>query len=60
MEGILYQRLGGASGIVNIVEDVMAAHLDNPVVNTRFKNIQDIDHAKKMAVEFFAACTGSD
>lgn len=54
----LYQRLGGAEGIARIVDDVMAAHLANPLVKTRFENIKDIEHAKRMAFEFFCAGTG--
>lgn len=54
----LYERLGGAQGISNIVDDVIAAHLNNPVVSTRFQNVEDLEHAKKMAREFFAAGSG--
>ena len=57
MTTTLYQRLGGAPGIAALVDDVIAAHLVNPVVKTRFENIKDLDHAKKMAREFF--CVGS-
>ena len=54
----IYQRLGSAEGIACIVDDVMAAHLANPVIKTRFENIRDIEHAKRMAFEFFCAGTG--
>jgi len=54
----LYERLGGNQGIRNIVNDVISAHLANPVIKVRFENIDDIDHAKKMAVEFFCAGSG--
>ena len=54
----LYERLGGASGIATLVDDIMAAHLANPVVKTRFENIKDLEHAKKMAREFFCAGSG--
>jgi hemoglobin len=54
----IYQRLGKADGIARIVEDVMAAHLANPIVKTRFENIEDFEHAKRMAYEFFCAGTG--
>jgi hemoglobin len=50
--------LGGADGIARIVDDVMAAHLTNPAVKTRFENITDLDRAKKMAREFFCAGSG--
>ncbi len=58
MSPSLYERLGGADGIRRLVDDVMAAHLQNPVVQTRFQNIKDIEHAKKMAWEFFCAGAG--
>lgn len=54
----LYERLGQKDGIARIVEDVMAAHLTNPIVRTRFENSRDIDHAKRMAAEFFCAGCG--
>lgn len=54
----LYERLGGAEGIASLVDEVMAAHLANPVVKPRFENIKDLDHAKKMAWEFFCAGAG--
>ena len=55
MSETLYTRLGETDGIRAIVEDVMAAHLRNPHVKTRYEAIDDIEHAKKMAAEFFAA-----
>jgi len=59
MAGIsLYDRLGGAKGIAQIVDDVIAAHLKNPIVKMRFENVKDMDHAKKMAREFFCAGSG--
>ncbi len=57
----LYERLGRKEGVTRIVNDVMAAHLANPLVNARFENIRDMDHAKRMATEFFCAgCGGPD
>jgi hemoglobin len=54
----LYQRLGEADGIARLVDDVMAAHLANPLVKTRFENIKDMERAKRMAREFFGAGSG--
>ncbi len=54
----LYQRLGGAEGMARLVDDVVAAHLSNPIVKTRFENVKDLDHLKKMACEFFCAGSG--
>lgn len=58
MDTSLYQRLGGAKGISNIVDDVIAAHLNNPSVSTRFEHAKDLNHLKKMAHEFFCAGSG--
>jgi len=54
----LYERLGGKPGITQLVEDAVNAHLDNPLVKTRFENTADIEHAKRMSVEFFCAGSG--
>lgn len=58
MTAALYERLGGADGIARIVDDVMSAHLQNPIVKTRFENIKDLERARKMACEFFSAGAG--
>jgi hemoglobin len=58
MAASLYERLGGADGIGRLVDDVMDAHLANPVVQPRFQSIKDLDHAKQMAREFFCAGCG--
>ena len=58
MSTTLYERLGSANGIARLVDDVMAAHLVNPIVKTRFESIKDLDRAKKMAREFFCAGSG--
>jgi hemoglobin len=58
MSASLYERLGGADGISSIVDDVIAAHLSNPSVQARFLNVKDLEHAKRMAREFFCAGSG--
>jgi len=58
MTHTLYQRLGEAKGIARLVDDVMAAHLANPLIKTRFENIKDMERAKRMAREFFGAGSG--
>ena len=32
----LYQRLGSAEGIAAIIDDVVAAHVENPIIRARF------------------------
>lgn len=58
MNGTLFERLGGAQGVGSIVDEVIARHLSNPVVKTRFENVEDLAHARQMAYEFFAAGSG--
>lgn len=58
MTTTLYQRLNGAEGIARLVDDLVAAHLVNPIVKTRFENIKDMEHAKQMARDFFSAGSG--
>lgn len=58
MNKSLYERLGASDGIARLVDDVVAAHLSNPIVKTRFENVKDIAHLKKMACEFFCAGSG--
>ena len=33
----LFERLGGSSGIHAIVDDIVAAHIANPVIGARFR-----------------------
>lgn len=54
----LYERLGSAAGITAIVDDVIAAHLANPIVGEHFRKVKDLDHAKRMARDFFCAGAG--
>lgn len=36
MNKTLYERLGGASGIAKLVDDIVEAHMNNPVIKARF------------------------
>ena len=58
MAKTLYERLGGIEGITRLVEDVVDAHFANPLIKTRFENTRDVEHAKRMTVEFFCAGSG--
>lgn len=44
----LYQKLGGAKGIASIVDGVVEAHLQNPVVRARF--LPYLEDAEKVQV----------
>lgn len=58
MTTTLYQRLGESAGIARLVDDVVAEHLRNPIVKTRFENVKDLPRLYKMAAEFFCVGTG--
>ena len=58
----LYERLGGAAGIAKIVDDIVAAHLNNPVINARFLPYLDkparVEEIKKHNRDFLGAGSG--
>ena len=58
MTTTLYQRLGGADGMARLVDDVVAAHLANPLIKTRYEQIKDMAHVKQLSREFFTAGSG--
>lgn len=58
----LYERLGGTTGIQRLVDDVVAAHLENPVICARFRPILEAPEkmaaAKQHLCAFLEAGTG--
>ncbi|MCA0996748.1 group I truncated hemoglobin [Alloyangia pacifica] len=62
MEKTLYQRLGAKSGIAALVDDVIEAHMKNPVISARFlpyrEMPQEMDNAKGHLCDFFGAGSG--
>lgn len=56
----LYVRLGGARGIDAIVDDILALHVSNPLIGTRFASITPdrMPAFKKTVCDFFGAGTG--
>jgi len=54
----LYERLGQVAGIDRIVRDVIAGHLANPLVKSRYEGVKDFDHLHRVSVEFFCAGAG--
>ena len=58
----LYEQLGGAEGIAKIVDDIVAAHLNNPVINARFLPYLDkpekVAEIKKNNCDFLGAGSG--
>lgn len=62
MTETLYERLGGARGIAALVDDVVEAHMANPVVRTRFLPYRDrpdtLAKVKQNTCAFFGAGSG--
>ena len=58
----LYDRLGGAEGISSIVDDIIAKHLQNPVVSPQFvyltEDPEKMEILKRHTREFLGAGTG--
>ena len=54
----LYDRLGRREGITRITRDLIEIHLANPLVKTRFENIEDPARFERRVIEFFCAGSG--
>jgi len=58
----LYERLGGADGIAGLVDGIVAAHLENPVIKMRYHRfLEDPAHlavAKRHLCQFLGAGSG--
>jgi len=62
MSNTLYQRLGGAKGIAALVDEIVEAHMNNPLVKARFLPYRDDpDHlasVKRHTCNFLGAGSG--
>jgi len=58
MDKSLYERLGSVEGISRLVDDIIDEHLKNPLIKTRYENVEDMEHVKRMVTEFFCAGSG--
>jgi len=58
----LYERLGGANGISNIVDDIVELHSNNPAISPRFVHMMEdperMEKIKKYNRQFFGAGSG--
>jgi hemoglobin len=58
----LYERLGGAAGINTLVDEIVAAHLDNPLISARFRPVaadpEKLSAVKDHLHKFLAAGSG--
>ena len=51
----LFDRLGGSSGIVALVDDIVARHMENPVIRARFRPF--LETPDKLALTKKHLCT---
>ena len=62
MKKTLFEQLGGKEGITSIVDDTVAAHMENPAVSARFLPFKDqperLAIIKKHTVDFFSMGSG--
>lgn len=54
----LYDRLGRRDGIARITRSLMANHLANPLVKTRYENSENLERVEQRVIEFFCAGAG--
>lgn len=58
----LYENLGGATGISKMVDDIVEAHLNNPVIKARFlpylEKPERVVEIKKHTCDFLGAGSG--
>ena len=53
-EKSLFERLGGSAGITALVDDVVARHLENPIIRARF--LPYLEHPDKVAAVKLHTC----
>lgn len=60
----LYERLGGRKGITVLVDDIVEAHMQNPVIQPRFipykEDPENLKVIKGHLVDFFCAGSGGE
>ena len=54
----LYERLGSRDGITRITRELIRNHLANPLVNSRYSQIKDMDRLERNVIDFFCAGAG--
>ncbi|MHA6347559.1 group I truncated hemoglobin [Roseivivax sp. CAU 1761] len=58
----LFERLGGAAGVRQIVDGAIEAHMCNPIIKERFSPYEDrpeyVEKVKQHTCDFFAAGSG--
>lgn len=54
----LYERLGSRDGITRITRELIKNHLANPLVNSRYGQVKDMDRLERNVIDFFCAGAG--
>lgn len=58
----LFERLGGSAGIATLVDDIVSAHMENPVIRARFRPYLEtpdkLETTKKHLCAFLEAGSG--
>ena len=54
----LYERLGRRDGIAHITRELIKNHLANPLVNSRYGQVKDMDRLERNVIDFFCAGSG--
>lgn len=57
MDSSLFERLGGAEGVAEIVESMYARVLDDELLSPFFRNV-DMERLRQMQYEFLASALG--
>lgn len=62
MTKILFERLGGSTGITTIVDEAVEAHMNNPAISARFlpykEQPEKLAVIKRHSIDFFSAGSG--
>lgn len=53
----LYERLGRRDGVTRITRELIRNHLANPLVNSRYSQVKDMDRLERNVIDFF--CMGA-
>ena len=54
----LYERLGRRDGIAHITRELIKNPLANPLVNSRYGQVKDMDRLERNVIDFFCAGSG--
>lgn len=58
MAATLYERLGSADGVRRLATDILDNHYRNPLIRTRFEQVEDRAALERHTVEFLGAGSG--